>query len=497
MDSSKSSYPRRLTHIKIGNSAKPKNTQISSTPHPVSKPTEDFVMHKHNVHIDVKERKEFDDFELPRPALKAPKPTAVPNFLKKDVFKNSNDSDSSIKDSIANKVFGRFTGESGLGSAINSTKNTSFSSVFNSDQSQTKGVKRVFQKSIFAMIFNLCAFGLLAFSGVSLFSIPVWLVAIFAISYVVSSHIFFIIVADRSYVWLSLVGSLILLLLVYGFIGQSFNPISLIFTFLTGLLIYLAYTELEKSQLSSRLFSVGQVTTEANRILATVTFLVLTLGLFNHLTSSGFDNFFRKEVLNNEYIFRSLILGDSDSRGFGLNRFVVNGSTKYGEGNTTATLANFLVDNYKDSKPVITEAEQNQIIQTCQIASIGAECGNAALEERNKRLDAWRKERYPTFNYPLSTIIDGPKYTELTKLYYSNIIRDFSQGDSSNSFVIIPRSQILPALVCILFFIILTFLRPIFAYLTYLFTLLMWQFLKTIGVVRIDVETVEAEIVSI
>ncbi|MEM1312808.1 MAG: hypothetical protein AAGF07_05095, partial [Patescibacteria group bacterium] len=81
------------------------------------------------------------------------------------------------------------------------TNPNSISSIFNKDHQEVFGIQRVFRKSIIFLVLHLLSFSVLGFIGLNIFTLPILLTFLVSISYIVFTNIFYIIVADRSYVW--------------------------------------------------------------------------------------------------------------------------------------------------------------------------------------------------------------------------------------------------------------------------------------------------------
>ena len=205
-------------------------------------------------------------------------PFKLPKFLNRKDINSPVVNTSSIQDTPKSLPF----------SKPNFTENpNSFTSVFKKDNDQVSGVKRVFRKSVMFLFLQVVAFLSLIIpilfglssnfaSGLSsIFSLGWNMGAI--ILYVVMTSIFYVIVADRSYVWLSLVLQAFFMILSYSLVGMGFNPITLIATGIILILSYFSYLEIEKIQVSSRFFSIGYVTGEAVKILSTIAILILSL----------------------------------------------------------------------------------------------------------------------------------------------------------------------------------------------------------------------------
>lgn len=384
-------------------------------------------------------------------------------------------------------------GEKNAQSKANNNPN-SFSSIFNKDHQEITGIQRVFKKSIAFMLFNLVSFGALALVGINLISSPIWLSLIVIISYLVTANVFYIIVADRSYVWLGICSNMLLLLLVQSFLGQGFTPVTLLVAFLVGLLTYTSYSELEKIQLGSRLFSISHIIGETTRILGSVVMLVLCLGLFNTALSETSVAFIDRVFIQNDVIFDNIVMPGISDR-INLNQVLIRGSQSYGVGNQRFTFADFLEDNYIGT--LITDSEESGIIVECQVANSNSNCDTAVDQEVEARLLKYRDDNYAEVNLDLDTVLKGAEFERVVAAHYKFLIRDFEKETVGSPYILVPLDHIIPAILAIGLYVLLLIIKPIFGIFAQIVTWILWTILKYFGFVRIEVENVEAEVVSI
>ena len=376
----------------------------------------------------------------------------------------------------------------------NSQNPNSFSSIFSRDHEEITGIRRVFRKSVIFLALHLLSLLTLVWCGLNLLTLNPIITLLSFVTFVAVTNLFYIIVADRSYVSLSLAGLGIGLLLIYSFLGQAFNPVSLIGVSIILLLAYIAYSEIEKIQLGSRLFTISNIVGSSTRILTGAATLILSLGLFNQMLSEGSSKFLNRTILSNPIVLEKLIIGE----GFpvSLNRLAMNGASLYStlETNTTkATFKDFLTTNYTRGEDVVSKSEEPEIIIACENAKGSGKCGNAIADERNVRLEKYRASNYTQLPYTLETVLNKENFREISKQYYLNIITEFDKGSN----IIIPRAFLLPGIFATILYLALSLLSPLFALLVQTITWIGWQIMKTSGFAKIEVETVESEVVSI
>ncbi len=376
----------------------------------------------------------------------------------------------------------------------NNENPNSFSSIFSKDHEEITGIRRVFRKSLIFLVLHILSLLLLAWTGLTLFTVNPIISLVSFVVFAAVTNLFYIIVADRSYVSLSLVGSAVGLLLIYSFLGQAFNPVSLAGVAIVSLLFYIAYSEIEKVQLSSRLFTISNIVGSGTRILMSAGILVLALTMFNQMLSEKSANFINRTILNNELIISKLIVGEGSP--VSLNRLTMNGAAFYSTLETNATkttFKDFLATNYRRGEDVVSKNEEPEIIISCENQKGSGKCGNAVVEARNERLEKFRSENYAGLPYNLDTSLNTDNFREISKQYYLNIINEFDSGSN----IIIPRVYLLPGIFALLIYILLSLISPILSIIIQFLTWSGWQIMKVTGFAKIEVETVESEVVSI
>jgi hypothetical protein len=397
------------------------------------------------------------------------------------------------------------------------------SSIFNQDKQEAGGIARVFRKSMIFLVAQLIAFLAFITSSFFFFENPVLTIFFLVLSTAITS-IFFIIVADRSYVWLVLLGQSLLLIIANSFLGLAFSPVTLVATLVSTLFYFLAYSELEKVQLSSRLFSISHITSESTRIILTATTLLLALGVFNSILWQGQRNgkdegskpFLGSVIFDNKLIVDNLFIGRTGT--FSINQFLVGGDffvetsgdkimyqskNKTGNKEIQATFGDFLENNYEFNDVLTIKEEQDFRATNCtDIGSTSEACNLRLEQEIDKKVEQWRLKAYPDLPYSIKTPLTLSNYREINKAFYLNKIAELEtekvdSGFIDESLIIVPRKTIIPALVSLMLAVILFLTRFIFSWIVFIANWIIWRILLVSGFVQIDVETVEAEIISI
>jgi len=400
----------------------------------------------------------------------------------------------------------------------------SISSIFSKDRNEASGINRVFKKSIIFLAIQLITFLGLILVSLNFFSNFALNILILVTS-VAITNIFFIIVADRSYVWLSLLSQFLMIIVAHSFLGLAFNPITIVLTLLVILFNYLAYSELEKVQLSSRLFSISHITAESSRILLTSSIILLSLGIFNSIIYEGTNTgknlgsrpFLDRVIFSNKFIADNVLIGTT--RSLSVNRFLVSGgmykepgsnrivydeASKTGTVTKQATFGYFLEENYEFTKVLTTKEEADFRQLNCNDVGIESKtCGERVQVEINKKLDDWKNKKYSNLNFNLDTPLTTTNYRVATKQFYLNQVENFESDKSDNtsfidsSLLLIPLTSIIPAIFAIMVLLLGFVFRFILGWLAFAVNFIIWKTLVWVGFAQIDIETVEAEIVSI
>lgn len=400
----------------------------------------------------------------------------------------------------------------------------SITSIFSKDKSEATGINRVFKKSIIFLIIQLICFFALVLVSLNFFNNFILNIIILVTSVAVT-NIFYIIVADRSYVWLSLISQFLLIIIANSFLGLAFNPITIILSLLVILFNYLAYSDLEKVQLSSRLFSIAHITAESTRILLTSSIILLALGVFNSIIFEGTNSgknlgsvpFLDRVIFSNKLIVDNILIGRSKS--VSLNKFLVGGNlykesgssrvvldeaSKTGTTTKQAVFGDFLESNYEFSKVLTVKEEADFRQLNCNDVGIEAKsCTERVNSEKNKKLEDWKNKKYANLNLNLDTPLNTTNYRLVTKQFYLNKIAEFESDKSENnsfidsSLLLISLTSIIPAIFAIIILLFGFIFRFLLGWLAFVVNIIIWKILLMMNFAQIDVETVEAEIVSI
>jgi len=388
-----------------------------------------------------------------------------------------------------------------LGGADKEVNPNSFSSIFNKDHSEQAGVQRVFRKSVVLLTIQAILFSALVLIGINFFTFNSLLLLIVAVLFVTITNVFYIILADKSYIWLSLATQGVGLLLFNSFIGQGFSPINLLFTAIILFMSYTAYTEVEKFQLGSRLFKISIITGEATRILTNVVAIVVALGVFNSINSYGSQKFIDEVALKNEAITSNVLDG---AGGIGLNRLMIKDSQFFNKGDEKYRFYDLLDSNYRSGEE-LTDANDTKLIAECSTDVTKIICTEKLKQFRMEKATKWAKERYPNITFPVDTVLTVDRYQEVVHEYYSQLVKNFVAVDDSTeaksipipipSFI--PRTYLIPAVIALLVYVLLLIARIFLNWIIFVVTSLLWKILEITHFVNIDVENVEAEVVSI
>ncbi len=437
----------------------------------------------------------------------------VKNSFNKKNIRNNDFTPEKISKSKSNKNF------------LKDTAVSTFNNIFEKDGDASSGSNRILQKSLTFLFLNLISFGLLSYIANFLFGLTGnlaidLLIGIAASAwYMTVTNIFFIIVADKSYVWISAITQGILILCSSLVLGGGFSVLSGIICIVCILFYYLAYSELEKIQLSSRLFNYSTIITESSRLLGLISVLILCLGVYNQIVGLGTikgefqgpKNFISQNFLNKNQTLDSAFIGaSSSSKGYGLNNLFMAKSltfknNKLMNASKDATFKDFLTDNFRPGQVLLDISKQTEITNNCTNKGI-QDCDSEITSFKDQRLLEWKNEAYsPLTNFNLNTPMNLENYRAVTRQYYVNQINSWSNDNSkeTNSKITIPiissisPRYILPAIIVFLIYILYSIVRPITSFVSYITGWILWQILKLSGFARIEIETVESEVVNI
>jgi hypothetical protein len=403
----------------------------------------------------------------------------------------------------------------------------SFTTIFQKDNDKINGFQRVFRKSVLFLILQLLSFlaiSIIIITGLgmnfasttaSLVSLAIILGLI--ITYSAVTSIFYIIVADRSYIWISLCLQSLLIVAIYWALGLGiFSPITLFVAFIIFVLSYFAYLEIEKIQVSTRFFSIGYVTSEALKILSTVAIIIICLGIYNVVTIQTPKAFISKNLINNDGIYNSVVLGNSfpfnlvslNKIALSGEKYTINNSGVVESSGKSVDFRTFLLKNFKQSS-LLTEAEKREIRATCDTTT-EKECSLRLLAEQDKKLKIAIKADnggYANLPFGLDETLDKNNFKDVLRAFYSDKVDDLnSQSATINDIAYLkPIRQyvepvlpnIIQAVVAILVFIILSFFKFLMNIITSILIWIIWKFMLISGFAKIDIELVESEIVSI
>lgn len=393
------------------------------------------------------------------------------------------------------------------------------------NKNRSKENRRVFQKTITLLFLDLAIFAGFVFCSINLFFLNSNIIISFfigilvMISYVIVTNIFYIILSEKKYLWILLFSKAILFLVLSSFISQLFSLITIVGVIIVFLMTYISYVELEKIQLGSRLFAISSIVSESTRVLVTMCIFIISLCTLNQIIYQGSDQngkfidggkFVERVFLNNDYFAKKVLMGiDSPVKGKGgLNNIFINKNLNFSGGNLNLnnresfTVRDFLILNYKTSE-LVNETELSTINEKCQKNK--ELCDLETRKVADEKLAVLRNESFPNLGPEIinSSVIDESLYRKLTTQFYLNLIKANS-GDLKDANVasvplinLFSQKYIIPGVFSLFIFIFLTLIRPIIFLIINIGTFLFWHFMRLVRFARIEIETVESEVVSI
>lgn len=374
-------------------------------------------------------------------------------------------------------------------------ENNSLTSIFKRDQDEISNIKRVFRKSIMFLTLALLSFGLSSLASSS-FVFQSFLALVFTgFGFIALTNIFFIIVAHRTYVWLFLIGQFIILSITqYPF---STNLSTLIIGFVVVLLTYLAYLDLEKVQLGSRLFSVPYIVGESTKILSSVLVFIVCLSSYNQISSKGLDKFLGESILSVPIFMDKVALP-------AYQNVIAKGSGLEISDNSNSTVKSLICAERKivcntKNNTVLTQEEYVKLNKQCEDTLLPqADCAILKDKSEDTVLTAYLNQDLSGLGLSLNSRLTSSNYQPVLSQIIQNKIKKFVDP---SKFSFLPASvqstSIIPFIVSLILFIILSIFKFILVWFGYIVTWILWKLLQITGFVRLDIEMVEAEIVGI
>ncbi len=409
---------------------------------------------------------------------------ALPSFLNKGFRQNKPSAEVASPQSSAQPQ-----------SSANESHN-SLTSIFTRDKDEIGNIKRVFRKSIIFLTLALLTFGLSSLAS-SNFGLQSMLTLLFtSFGFIALTNIFFIIVAHRTYVWLFLLGQFIILSITqYPF---SVSLSTLVIGLATVLLTYLAYLDLEKVQLGSRLFSIPYIVGESTKILSTVIILIVCLSTFNQIEAKGVDKFIGDSVLSVPIVLDKAVLPlyqTSYLKGVNLD------FSKDDNNTTVKTLicAERKLNCDTKNRSVLSQDEYAKIQSDCKTNGTG-ESGCEAIVEAAQTvvLNDYLNQDLSGLGLTISTKLNSDNYQTILKQLVQNKIKSLADPAKLNFLPSsVPAKSVIPFTISLLLLVLLSIFKFIFVWMGYIVTWIFWKLLQVTGFVRLDIEMVEAEIVGI
>jgi hypothetical protein len=402
----------------------------------------------------------------------------------------------------------------------------SFTSTFSNDNQKVENNFRVFQKTLLFMALQLISYFALIFAfltgGVNnIFALPfnlynvvtnnlsisslfsslsgIVLVGILTVIYTTFSCLFAVIVADRIYVWVSLLVQLVSLIFCFSFLGLGFTLPTILVSILCASMFYFGYLEIEKIQVSSRLFNIQYITNESVKLFTQIAMLTATLVIFNTIIFESPKNFLVNRVLTNEYATNFLVekkpLLKGDYTVDKTKDEVLNKADKQ-----PLTIVDFLTLNYDlgiNQKCIATETESKCDLKAEKLQKV------VKLIEANYNDNSVNSSIFKQKNIeePLNQI----EFKQLLKEFYvQKFSVDISKGLDRQEFAFIGKllgveggSWFLPAIAALFFYILMVIIKPILHFIANIFIWIIWKTMILTGFTKVNVELVESEIISI
>ena len=364
-----------------------------------------------------------------------------------------------------------------------------------------KITKRVAVKcNIFLLISNLLFAGIVLSS---LFIVDLNPLILFGVSlaYIAFTTIFYIITPLRKFVYYHLifiVFAFVALAIAMPFLFEKFSLIPIAAAIIACIIGLVAFKEVERSQLSSRLFFINEVSKSSVRVLeAFVIFSIVSVFLTSVMTM-GAGNFVSKKIIGNDQIVNNIVLNN--------NATLSNAFSNLG----MLTFDDF-VAGYQNNEDELTYG--NLISYYTQ--ENGYKIDTESVESTRESLTEYAQERHGKLLFGLDRELTKEVFVEAVKAETKYNIDNFGEnnnsinGDSTLDFIeqysFVPNKFVVPAMLTLALLILLMVAKTavnIIGWITISllglsFRSILWRLLKLTKVARIDIEEVESEVVSI
>jgi hypothetical protein len=342
--------------------------------------------------------------------------------------------------------------------------------------------------------------------------------------YTVTSLLLFIVLSDKKILWLSLVLQMIIAILYSVFLGQG-SSFVVIFGSLFNLFFgYVGYLDLEKHQLSSRIFTLGGIARDTNKTLTIISIITLTIILYSSIAGLGSKVFIQNYLLNSNSKVEELVVKTGinkllNSSGLGPNPFdnysyldqkVIEQNDK--KEKIPLLFRSFLKSSYlyQKSKESLKSLEGSECLAKISLNPIDCKYKLAINDEI---LLEYRNFKYPSYSIELASELTKNDILALNRDYIADLLANFetveikpARGtenaitDVLNKIAVLVKqmqSSFLPAIISVLVFILFYIIKQIAIWINFLLLYIVWNILLYFKFVKIQTETCEAEIISL
>ena len=344
--------------------------------------------------------------------------------------------------------------------------------------------------------------------------------------YTATSIILFIILSDKKILWLSLVLQTAIAILYAMFLGQGSSFVVIFGTLFNLFFGYVGYLDLEKHQVSSRIFTLGAMARDTNKTLTIISIITLTMILYSSIAGLGSKTFTQTYLLNStskveEVIVKTGINKIMNSTGLGPNPFdnYIYLDEKVLELNEkrdkiplifrSFLKSSYLYEKTKESLKSFAGAEC-----LAKVSFSPIDC-KYKLDINDEVLLEYRNQKFPTFAVELASELTKSDTLLLNRDYYADLLASFEKADIKSTkalgtnniatdildrIVTITKqlqSAFLPAIIALIAFAIFYIIKQLAIWLNFIVLYIAWNLLVYFKFVKIQTEICEAEIIVV
>ena len=398
--------------------------------------------------------------------------------------------------------------------ASTTAKKGTFNTYFQ-QQLQNNDSKSV--KTLILLGISLCSFLALVIQSGDILNVNMLLLLTTVVIFLATTTLSGLLVQSKAIpIWVAFT-AFVLAALVHFLVIGSLNPVSGIVLAVAAVIIYQSFRETNKNLVASRIIYINGITKSSLSLLELMVILVIGAGLFSTILHVGSPQFVSQSLFNQSTVRSALV---DDSGGVVQKALEAGGivtlpkfESEFGavESNKgkKPTIRELMIwtDYDASSKNILTDDESKKIDSAVKFKSKDEQVAQRT-EAINIKLSSSFANRYESTKLTLESPVTTENYATFMRKKAFNTVSEFEQGQASTpaniSFLkIIPKSLLIASLFSLLLIGLLFVVRTLIKFITNLiefFTgltlrVILWELFKVMGVVKVGVAQVEAEVI--